>query len=54
MNKQYVEIAPDTYCALERIAQENGLESVEDLLTIFAENFSTGCSVTLPLKLKVA
>lgn len=45
--KQFIEIEPDTYRALQAIAKENGCPSVEILLTKFAENFSSGCSVTL-------
>ena len=44
--KKFVEIAPETYRALEAIAKEHGCSSVEELLTKFAENFSQGCSVT--------
>lgn len=54
MAKQFVEIDPETYKALEKIAHDNGLNDVEELLSAFAKNFSIGCSVTLPLKLKVA
>lgn len=47
MNKQLVKIDEDTYHALKAIAEKNGLSSVEELLTQFAKNFSSGCSVTL-------
>ena len=45
--KQFVEIDETTLLALEKIASDNGFESVEKLLTAFAKGFSTGCSVTL-------
>lgn len=45
--KQFIEIATDTYRSLESIAKKSGCTSVEELLTKFAVDFSTGCSVTL-------
>lgn len=51
--KQFVEIDPKVYEDLERVARDNGM-TVAELLEAFAKNFSTGCSVTLPLSQKVA
>ena len=48
---QFVEIEPVTYEALLSIAQKLGFATVEKLLTEFAKNFSTGCSVTLPTEI---
>lgn len=49
MHKKFVEINDTTLLALEKIAKESGFTSVEELLTAFAKNFSTGCSVTLTI-----
>ena len=54
MKKQFIEIEEATFSALEKIAHENGYESVEKLLGAFAENFSTGCSVTLNASRRMA
>ena len=48
-NKSFVEIDERTLRNLEKIAKESNFSSVEDLLTSFAESFSTGCSVTLTI-----
>ena len=48
--KEKIEIDDKTYADLEKVAKRNGYETVEELLTAIAENFSTGCSVTLPRK----
>jgi hypothetical protein len=45
--KQLVEIDEATFVALAKLAAEKGFSSVEELLTAFAKDFSTGCSVTL-------
>ncbi len=47
MNKRFVEIDEETLERLEKVAEANGYPSVEKLLTEFAIQFSTGCSVTL-------
>ena len=49
MSKKFVEIDGDTFLDLEKIAKDNGFTSIEELLTAFAKNFSTGCSVTLAI-----
>ena len=49
MHKKFVEIDEATIRDLEKIAKENGFASIEELLTAFAKNFSTGCSVTLSI-----
>ena len=49
MHKKFVEIDDATLLDLEKIAKENGFASVEELLTAFAINLSTGCSVTLTI-----
>ena len=54
MSKKFVEINEKTLAELEKIAKDNNFGSVEELLTAFAMNFSSGCSVTLSLKAKVA
>ena len=46
-SKVFGEIDSETFVNLEKIAADNGLESVEKLLSQFAEKFSIGCSVTL-------
>lgn len=45
--KMYVEITDVTYAALDALAKSKGFATVEELLTAFAKDFSTGCSVTL-------
>lgn len=45
--KKYVEIDDATYEALTALATNKGFSTVEELLTAFAKDFSTGCSVTL-------
>ena len=45
--KRFVEIDDATYKALSIVAKSKGFATVEELLTAFAKNFSTGCSVTL-------
>ena len=50
MSKKFVEIDEATLRNLEKIAKDNGFTSVEELLTAFAKNFSTGCSVTLTIR----
>lgn len=45
--RKFVQIDDATYGKLEALAEKNGYESVEKLLTDFASKFSTGCSVTL-------
>ena len=45
--RKFVEIDEATYNQLEAIAKKNGCDTVEKLLTDFASDFSTGCSVTL-------
>ena len=45
--KTLIEIDAATYAALEKVAKDKGFSTVEELLTAFAKNFSTGCSVTL-------
>lgn len=52
--KRLVEIEETVYSNLEKVAAENGCATVEELLTKFAENFSTGCSVTLRAKTEAA
>ena len=47
MSNQFVEIDQETLERLEKVAKANGYSSVEKLLTAFALQFSTGCSVTL-------
>ena len=47
MSNQFVEIDQETLARLEKVAEANGYPSVEKLLTAFALQFSTGCSVTL-------
>lgn len=54
MEKKFVEIDEATYDALTKVAHANGFDSVEKLLTKFAQDFSSGCSVTLGSSLKVA
>ena len=49
MSKKFVEIDDATLLDLEKIAKDNGFTSIEELLTEFAKNFSTGCSVTLTI-----
>ena len=49
MSKMFVEIDANTLRNLEKIAKESGFVSVDELLTAFAKNFSTGCSVTLSI-----
>ena len=49
MNKTFVEIDEATLRDLEKIAEEHGFSSIDELLTAFAKNFSTGCSVTLAI-----
>lgn len=44
---KFVEINEETYNQLAALAEKNGFDSVEKLLTNFANEFSTGCSVTL-------
>ena len=44
---KFVEIDDSTYSNLEEVAKRNGYDSVEKLLTQFANDFSSGCSVTL-------
>lgn len=51
MNKKFVEIDADTFDAIEKIAHDNGFDSVEKFLTRFALDFSSGCSVTIRKKL---
>lgn len=43
----YVEIETATYALLEQVARDNGIATVDELLTRFALDFSHGCSVTL-------
>lgn len=45
--KKFVEIDVVTYEALNALATSKGFATVEELLTAFANDFSTGCSVTL-------
>ena len=45
MSNKFVEIDDATLLDLEKIAKDNGFTSIEELLTAFAKNFSTGCSV---------
>jgi len=47
MNQKFVTISDDVYSNLEKIAEEKGFESIEKLLTAFANGFSTWCSVTV-------
>ena len=54
MSKRLVEIDEATFKDLEKVAKDNGFSSVEELLTAFANDFSSGGSVTLSLKRKVA
>lgn len=54
MRKKFVKIDEATYDALVKVAHDNGFDSVEKLLTEFAEDFSTGCSVTLKGARRVA
>ena len=49
MNKTFVEIDEYTLRELKKVAKSNGCKTVEELLTAFAKNFSTGCSVTLAI-----
>ena len=49
MSKTFVEIDRATLLNLEKIATDSGFASVEELLTTFAKNFSSGCSVTLTI-----
>ena len=42
MSKKFVEIDDATLLDLEKIAKDNGFTSIEELLTAFAKNFSTG------------
>ena len=53
-NKVFVEIDSETFNNLEKIAGDNGFDSVEKLLAQFAENFSRGCSVTLTARTPAA
>lgn len=45
--KKFVEIDDKTLEALTNLAHIKGFSTVEELLTAFADGFSTGCSVTL-------
>ena len=49
MSKKFVEIDDAPLLNLEKIAKDNGFTSIEELLTAFAKNFSTRCSVTLTI-----
>lgn len=53
-NMRCVKIDEAVYANLEKVASRNGMKSVEDLLTAFAKNFSSGCSVTIKADVKVA
>ena len=52
--KEKIEIENEVYANLEAVAKKNGYATVEELLTAIAQNFSTGCSVTLPRKVVAA